>query len=114
MKDQLDRNEVDAVLAGEGLGPEARAEELTIEQMISLVEGCRFAVLTKHQHHFVNLAEASLARSLPANPSDIALAGFGFHVFGRPTACDLPKYLEYLQTRSHHMVPSIPIRSKIG
>lgn len=41
MKDQLDRNEVDAVLAGEGLGPDARAEELTIEQMISLVEGCR-------------------------------------------------------------------------
>lgn len=41
MKDQLDRNEVDAVLASQGLGPEARAEELTIEQMISLVEGCR-------------------------------------------------------------------------
>jgi 16S rRNA (adenine1518-N6/adenine1519-N6)-dimethyltransferase len=41
MKDQLSKPEVDDVLAELGHATEARAEELTVEQMIELVETCR-------------------------------------------------------------------------
>lgn len=43
MKDQLSREVVDQILVDLGFGPEARAEELSIEQMIELVDRCRLA-----------------------------------------------------------------------
>ncbi len=44
MKDQLDKSAVDQILAATGHGPEARAEELTVDQMLALVDACREAV----------------------------------------------------------------------
>ncbi|MBC8355591.1 MAG: ribosomal RNA small subunit methyltransferase A [Planctomycetes bacterium] len=44
MKGQLTKPEVDIVLTSQELGPNARAEELTIEQMLSLSEAVRQAL----------------------------------------------------------------------
>jgi 16S rRNA (adenine1518-N6/adenine1519-N6)-dimethyltransferase len=41
MKEQLDKTEVDVILSAAGFGTEARAEELTVEQLIHLVALCR-------------------------------------------------------------------------
>ena len=43
MKGRLDKSQVDAVLQGEGHGENARAEELTVEQIQSLAEALRQA-----------------------------------------------------------------------
>ena len=43
MKDKLDRTTVDAILANANYGPQARAEELSVEQLIDLVELFRAA-----------------------------------------------------------------------
>jgi 16S rRNA (adenine1518-N6/adenine1519-N6)-dimethyltransferase len=40
-KDQLEKPEVDQVMADLGLNPQSRAEELSVDQMLKLFERCQ-------------------------------------------------------------------------
>ena len=45
MQELLTKEQVDAVLAQENLEPNLRAEQLTVERMIALLEACRTSIL---------------------------------------------------------------------
>lgn len=47
MKDELDKNDIDRILAEQGLEPNLRAEQLTVEAMIQLLEACRLSLAAK-------------------------------------------------------------------
>lgn len=47
LQEELTKPEVDAILEGQGLAPEQRAEQLTVEQIIELLEVCRQAISVK-------------------------------------------------------------------
>ncbi len=69
---------------------------------------------------FVARTQASLrkkaifALNLAADVGNATMRASDLSFSGEPTAFDLPKYLLYRHTRSHHIEPSIPIRSRIG
>jgi 16S rRNA (adenine1518-N6/adenine1519-N6)-dimethyltransferase len=47
VQEELDKTEVDAILEGLRLAPNLRAEQLTVEQIIDLLEACRQAIERK-------------------------------------------------------------------
>jgi len=47
VQDELDKPEVDAILESLGLEPNLRAEQLSVEQIIDLLEACRKKIKTK-------------------------------------------------------------------
>jgi 16S rRNA A1518/A1519 N6-dimethyltransferase RsmA/KsgA/DIM1 with predicted DNA glycosylase/AP lyase activity len=47
LQDELDKPEVDAVLESLQLSPSLRAEQLSVEEIIRMLEACRLAVAAK-------------------------------------------------------------------
>jgi 16S rRNA (adenine1518-N6/adenine1519-N6)-dimethyltransferase len=49
LQEELDKSEVDQVLESCGLAPSLRAEQLSVEQIIQMLEACRLRVEAKKQ-----------------------------------------------------------------
>jgi len=47
LQDDLDKPQIDAIMQSKGYAPNLRAEQLTVEQIIELLEACRQAIPPK-------------------------------------------------------------------